>query len=74
MLTKQLVNAVSALHTPIDKNLVIHHDMKIDNILIKINANNEPILKLADFGCALKIGINERIQNQHAGKESKIIE
>lgn len=70
MLSKQLVKAVSALHTPIDDKLVIHHDIKISNILIQINWNNEPILKLADFGCAIKIGKNERIQNQHSGTEN----
>jgi serine/threonine protein kinase len=74
MLINQLVHAVSALHTPMDDKLVIHHDIKIENILIQINVNNEPILKLADFGCALLIGIKERIKKQHSGTESKIIE
>ena len=74
MLTKQLVKAVSALHTPIDDKLVIHHDIKIDNILIQINSNNEPILKLADFGCVIKIGKDERIKNQHSGTKSRTFE
>ena len=62
---KQLVSAVVALHRPINGELVIHRDIKMDNILIEIKSNNEPILKLADFGCAVIIKNGERVKGQN---------
>ena len=58
MLTFQLVSAVNALHTPVGNKLVIHRDIKSDNILIKNEESGGVTLKLADFGSSkiLEVG------------------
>ena len=57
--TKQLTTAVAA-----NVELVIHRDIKIENILTETRSNSEPMLKLADFGCALIIKSGQRISDQ----------
>ena len=69
--TKQLTSAVSALHTLVNDELVIHRDIKMENILFEIKSNSEPILKWGDFGCAVIIKSGERISEQK-GTLSKI--
>jgi serine/threonine protein kinase len=52
----QIVSGVAAMSDPIfDDEIVIHRDLKVDNILIQISPNGDPIVKIADFGCAIKI-------------------
>ncbi len=52
----QIVSGVAAMSHPIvDGEIVIHRDLKVDNILIQISPNGDPIVKIADFGCAIKI-------------------
>jgi serine/threonine protein kinase len=67
-----LVSAVVVIHQPTDGFLVIHRDIKTENVLIKIIENGKPIVKLADFGCAIKIKFGERIEGV-AGTISKLL-
>jgi serine/threonine protein kinase len=58
LLTFQLVSAVKTLHSPFNNKLVIHRDIKSNNILIKTENSGEITLKLADFGSSkiLEVG------------------
>ena len=49
----QLVNGIATMHTPINGKLVIHRDLKSDNILVRTDQHNrqgEFELKICDFG------------------------
>ena len=45
----QILNAINYLHNTVR---VVHRDIKPENILIIINSNNRPTVKLIDFGSA----------------------
>ena len=51
----QIFEAVDYLHS-IKK--IIHRDIKAENFLIKIDENNNPIVKLIDFGLAIEMPKN----------------
>ena len=53
---KQLFSALNHLH----QNNIFHRDVKLDNLLLDgFGKNNEPLVKLSDFGFAVKLGDNE---------------
>lgn len=58
-LVKGLVFAVAAIHTPIEQKLVVHRDIRLENVLVKIDESGEPFLILADFGGSLIIHESE---------------
>ena len=51
----QIFEAVYYLHSV---KRIIHRDLKPENFLIKIDENNNPIIKLIDFGLAINIPSN----------------
>ena len=53
----QILEGVHYLHTRSPQ--IIHRDLKPENILIKINENNENIVKIADMGLICLHNVNE---------------
>ena len=51
----QILEAVDYLHSA---KKIIHRDLKAENFLIKIDDNNNPIIKLIDFGLSIEIPNN----------------
>ena len=51
----QILEAVDYLHSI---KRIIHRDIKAENFLIKIDENNNPIIKLIDFGLAINMPNN----------------
>ena len=51
----QMLEAVDYLHT---EKKIIHRDLKPENFLIKIDENNNPIIKLIDFGLSINMPDN----------------
>jgi serine/threonine protein kinase len=72
LLTFQLVSAVKALHSPINNKLVIHRDIKSDNILIKFEASGEVTLKLADFGSSKILEVGQRCSGDEGVTQSML--
>ena len=53
------------MHTPINGKLVIHRDLKSDNILVKTDQHNRPgkfELKISDFGYSKIIEVGEFVR------------
>ena len=48
----QILEAVDYLHS---EKKIMHRDIKPENFLLKIDENNNPIIKLTDFGLAIDI-------------------
>ena len=48
----QILEAVDYLHS---EKKIMHRDIKPENFLLKIDENNNPIIKLTDFGLAINI-------------------
>ena len=57
----QILNAINYLHNTVR---VVHRDIKPENILIIINSNNRPTVKLIDFGSAQFIDKEEKMKGK----------
>lgn len=60
----QIFEAVDYLHST---KKIIHRDLKAENFLIKLDENNNPIIKLIDFGLAINIPDNGEKLNEIIG-------
>ena len=55
-MAKQLFSALNFLH----QNNIFHRDVKLDNLLLDVfGPNEEPLVKLSDFGLSVELAENE---------------
>ena len=68
----QLVNGVATMHTPINGKLVIHRDLKSDNILVKIY-DDKFDLKICDFGASIIIEDGEHVKGEVGTRSKNVV-
>ncbi|CAO3614863.1 unnamed protein product [Cunninghamella echinulata] len=61
----QLVQVVKWLH----KHNIVHRDLKLENIMIHMNKQHQPILKVTDFGLARVIDPDSPLLTTRCGSE-----
>ena len=49
---KQIIKGFEYIHTRSEDSIIIHRDIKLDNIFITTGENNEDVVKVGDFGFA----------------------